>query len=227
MYKIEYNEETTLEGLLESFKILKETGIRAYVEIDSIKIYDSDPNLKEKLTKIFQSKKKDKEIKPVKQESIYRKISEKDKVAYEAIDKMTKTWKLSCDEVFKYYLGVSLKYIKPEYREGLKKNYIEVYSNDRFDKIRDIHLLASILLILEYKDVFVIQEKLNMFFLNISKEDAEMLNIVVKKIEDYAINGSLIKQCFSRAILDEDVEKSRKEAFTLSRRRKSKENNTL
>ena len=34
MYKIEVNNDTTLEGLLESFKNLKECGIERYVEIE-------------------------------------------------------------------------------------------------------------------------------------------------------------------------------------------------
>lgn len=120
MYKIEYNEETTLDGLLESFKILKNTGITAYVEIDGLKIYDNDPMLKERLTKIFQLKKTKKEDKSVEQSEMVIK-SGKDEIAFDAVDKMSKIWNLSCDEVFKYYLALSLKYIKPEYRAGLKK----------------------------------------------------------------------------------------------------------
>ena len=36
MYKIEFNDEMTLEGILESFKNLKEAEMKAYIEIDGI-----------------------------------------------------------------------------------------------------------------------------------------------------------------------------------------------
>jgi len=38
MYKIEINDETTLEGLIESFKNLRECNIEGYVEIDGMPI---------------------------------------------------------------------------------------------------------------------------------------------------------------------------------------------
>lgn len=81
--------------------------------------------------------------------------------------------------------------------------------------------MANILLILEHKDVFVIQEKLNMFFLNVSKEDKKLLNIVLNKIEDYATNGYLIKQCFCRDVMDEEVKQSREETLSLLKKRRN------
>ena len=114
--------------------------------------------------------------------------------------------KLSNNEVFKYYLGICLKYIKPEHRESIKRYYVESYSNDKYKKLRDIHLLANILLILEYGDVFLIQEKLNLLFLSLSRDDLKMIDdLFLRRIEKCAINGNLIKECFYRDILDDFI----------------------
>ena len=219
MYKIEFNNDTTLEGLLESFKNLKDCGINGYVEIDGVKIYESDSNLEKKLVTIFKSKKLNKSTRPIKAIKI-RKNQSKEETVYKEIAELSNCWNLSNNEVFKYYIGISLKYIKEEYREDLKKYYIHIYSDDKFEISRDLHLLANILLLLEYRDVFTIQEKLNTFFLNISKDDIEKLGITLGRIEKYGINGSKIKQCFYRDILDKDVENTRKALILTPKKKK-------
>ena len=83
---------------------------------------------------------------------------------------------------------------------------MESYSNDKYKKLRDIHLLANILLILEYGDVFLIQEKLNLLFLSLSRDDLKMIDdLFLRRIEKCAINGNLIKECFYRDILDDFI----------------------
>lgn len=210
MYKIEVNNDTTLEGLLESFKNLKECGIEGYVEIEGTEIFGSDDNLKDTLKEIFRSRKniEGTETPPIKEENpIIKEI----KYSLNLAD-------LKLNEVFKYYLGISLKYTKQEYREKLKKYYVDVYCQDNTERIRDIHLLANILLLLEYKDIFLIQEKLNLLFLNISKDDIEKLHFVILRIKKYAINGHLIDQCFYQDILNEVVENKEQEAGTSLKR---------
>ena len=57
LYRIEFNKETTLDGLLESFKNLKNCGINCYVTIGQTTIFGSDEKLEEKLEEIFKSRK--------------------------------------------------------------------------------------------------------------------------------------------------------------------------
>lgn len=220
MYKIEIYDDSTLEGLLESFKNLNECGIEGFIEINGIKIYGSDPKLKEKLTNVFQSNQKINE-EPTK-DSIEKEysIEEKQKIN-ETAKKMYGYWNLSNNEIFKYYLNICLKYTKSEFRDKLKKYYLNVYINDQYEKIRDIHLLANIMLILQHKDILIIQEKLNMLFLNLTKEDIEKLDLVLTKIEKYAINGYLINECFNRNILDEEVKKAKQDILILKQELKS------
>jgi len=120
---------------------------------------------------------------------------------------------------FKYYLGITLKYIKPEFRDEVMDYYILVYSNCKYESLRDLHLVANILTILEYKDGFIIQEKLNLFFLNLTKEDADKISFRLEcDLEKYAINGDLISKCFFNDILDEKKENTEKELLTLEKK---------
>ena len=60
--------------------------------------------------------------------------------------------------------------------------------------------------ILEYGDVFLIQEKLNLLFLSLSRDDLKMIDdLFLRRIEKCAINGNLIKECFYRDILDDFI----------------------
>ena len=59
---------------------------------------------------------------------------------------------------------------------------------------------------LEYGDVFLIQEKLNLLFLSLSRDDLKMIDdLFLRRIEKCAINGNLIKECFYRDILDDFI----------------------
>lgn len=223
MYKIELYEDSTLEGILESFKNLNECGIESFIEINGIKIFGSDPNLKEKITKIFRANNENIENNENSTKDLIEKeytIEEKEKIR-KLLKKKNEYWKLSQNEVFKYYLNVSLKYTKKEYRDKLKKYYLDIYTNEQYEEIRDIHLLANILLILEYKDILIIQEKLNMLFINLTKEDIDKLDLVLIKIEKYAINGYLIPECFNRNIIDEDIKKAEKDILILKQELKN------
>lgn len=220
MYKIDIYDDSTLDGVLESFKNLNECGIEGFIEINGIKIYGSDPKLKEKLTKIFQSNQKVNE--EATEDFIEKEYSiEEKEMINEKAQKMYGYWNLANNEVFKYYLNICLKYTKSEYRDKLKNYYLNIYLEDKYEKIRDIHLLASIMLILEYKDTLIIQEKLNMLFINLTKEDIDKLDLVLIKIEKYAINGYLIPECFNRNIIDEDIKKAEKDILILKQELKN------
>ena len=217
MYNIEVYEDTTLEGLLSSFKNLSEAGIVGCVKINGVTILGTDPHLEEKLTNL---KKKKKRKKPIIKKRDEGDIEKKLAIALEHLIKVNS---LSQNEVFKYYLGVCLQYIKPEYCDEFKKIYVQIYTNDKYICLRDIHLLASILLILEYKNPFLIQEKLNQFFLSVSREDIEKMNaIFFKTIEKYAVRGNLVARFFPDDILDDVVRKSREEVDRLVRVRDEK-----
>ena len=212
MYKIEINDDTTLEGLLTSFENLKDAGIRGYVEINGEKIYDSDPKLIEKLKNFFSAKQVN-ENESEKIENDYNNPTD------EAIHKQAILWNLSNNVLFTFYLGIALKYIKEEFKEKFKNYYISVYSDNKYEILRDLPLLANILLILEYKDIFIIQEKLNSLFLNLSPDDIINLDIVILRIKRYGIHGDLIDQCFSTHILDKDLEDAESEIKKLLKKK--------
>lgn len=216
MYKIEFNEETTLDGVFESFKNLKEAKIKCYIEINGEKFYDTDPNLKEKLIIAIKKAKRNK-IKKIK---LKENTSETDKELEKSTNKLTNLCSLSRNEVFKYYLNICLKYVKQEHREELINYYVKIYSDDKNIKLRDIHLFANIILILEYKDIVTIQEKLNLLFLNISQNDIEQLELTLINIEQLGINGHLIKECFDKNILSNAVEKAENEVLCLTKKQK-------
>ncbi len=216
MYKIEFNEETTLEGILESFKNLKEAKIKCYIEINGEKFYDTDPNLKEKLIIAIKKEKRNK----TKKIKLKENTSETDKELEKATNKLTNLRSLSRNEVFKYYLNICLKYVKKEHHEELINYYVKIYSDDTYKALRDIHLFANIILILEYKDVITIQEKLNLLFLNISQNDIEKLELTLINIEQLGINGHLIKDCFDRNVLNNAVEKAENEVLRLTKKQK-------
>ena len=212
MYKIEINDDTTLEGLLTSFENLKDAGIRGYVEINGEKIYDSDPKLTEKLKNFFSAKQVN-ENESEKIENDYNNPTD------EAIHKQAILWNLSNNVLFTFYLGIALKYIKEEFKEKFKNYYISVYSDNKYEILKDLPLLANILLILEYKDIFIIQEKLNSLFLNLSPDDIINLDIVILRIKRYGIHGDLIDQCFSTHILDKDLEDAESEIKKLLKKK--------
>lgn len=208
MYEIEINDDTTLTGLLQSFENLKDANIEGYIKINGEKIYYSGPNLIEKLKNFFNTKQPNQnETKKIKRHYTYP----------ETIHKQATLWTLSNNLLFTYYLGITLKYIKEENKEDLKNYYVNIYSDDKYESLRDLHLLANILLILEYKDLFIIQEKLNSLFLNLSANDIKKLNMVILKIKKYGINGNLINQCFSTNILAKELEETNNEIKKLKK----------
>ena len=56
------------------------------------------------------------------------------------------------NSVFNYYLGIALKYIKPEYKQDIIKYYINVYGDDSLNSMRDLHVFAQIVNILDNED---------------------------------------------------------------------------
>lgn len=217
LYKIEFSKETTLDGLLESFKNLKNCGINCYVVIGQTTIFGSDEKLEEKLKEIFKSRKQVTTSKFIEPENIEPQpvVIKSDDTDERNFHSYCKLQSLSHDEVFKFYLNVSLKYTKPEYKEKLKEHYIKTYSNDKYKDIRDIHLYANILLILNYKDPIIIEEKLALFFMNLSENDKVTLSLTLSNIKRYSINGYLVEHFFQEDILGKDIDKK----FPLKKKR--------
>ena len=57
MYKIEFNDEMTIEGIIESFKNLEDAEIESYIEIDGVKILWKDKDRDNKIKKVLQKHK--------------------------------------------------------------------------------------------------------------------------------------------------------------------------
>ena len=57
MYKIEFNDEMTIEGIIESFKNLEDAEIESYIEIDGVKILWNDKDRDNKIKKVLQKHK--------------------------------------------------------------------------------------------------------------------------------------------------------------------------
>ena len=58
MYKIEFNDEMTIEGILSSFNNLSEVGIVACIDINGVIISWNDINLEEKVKQEYVNYKK-------------------------------------------------------------------------------------------------------------------------------------------------------------------------
>ena len=55
MYKIEFNDEMTIEGIIESFKNLEDAEIESYIEIDGVKILWNDKDRDNKIKKYYKN----------------------------------------------------------------------------------------------------------------------------------------------------------------------------
>ena len=54
-YKIEIYAESTIEGIIESFKNLKNVGMQGYIEIENKKIYETSDNFVYLVVSYYQS----------------------------------------------------------------------------------------------------------------------------------------------------------------------------
>lgn len=153
MYKIEFNEDMTLEGILESFDNLKAAEIDAYIEINGIKIYSTDTNFKicisEEYKKYHDNHKKNINKKPVTQE-VNEKISMDEQVAKE---EYTDFSYLNQNKRFLFELGIVLEYTREEYKNMILLSEVYYYGPTKQKKVDEtdkyLNYTANILLILD------------------------------------------------------------------------------
>ena len=204
-YKIEIYAESTIEGIIESFKNLKDVGMQGYIEIENKKIYETSDNfvylveqeIKRQNQNVCNSETK------IKTNKITRKGSsseEKDLYNY-----MFHCLAVRLNSVFNYYFGIALKYIKPEYKQDIIKYYINVYGDDSLNSMRDLHVFAQIVNILDNEDKKIIIEKLNFMFANISKEDEDLLFLSLSKIRKYTYFGDLVDLFFNANVVENEM----------------------
>lgn len=204
-YKIEIYAESTIEGIIESFKNLKDVGMQGYIEIENKKIYETSDNfvylveqeIKRQNQNVCNSETKIKTNKITRKESS---SEEKDLYNY-----MFHCLAVRLNSVFNYYLGIVLKYIKPEYKQDIIKYYINVYGDDSLNSMRDLHVFAQIVNILDNEDKKIIIEKLNFMFANISKEDENLLFLSLSKIRKYTYFGDLVDLFFNANVVENEM----------------------
>ena len=201
-YKVDFNELMTREGLMESFKNLKEVGLDGYIEVDGKKYYASDPDLSISLDKIF-SKIKEKRRK------IYNELISTDE---EFSREMLYLDILSRDRMFCFHLKNSLKYIDKKNHNAFIEDYINRYSG-KSSKPKDIHFVSYLLLCLEEQDEIVRDEKISLFLLSLSEEDLGILNrSTLDTVKGYGKRGDFIYFIFDdNRVLEKIIEKKKDE----------------
>ena len=218
MYKIEFNEEMTIEGILESFKNLKEAELEAYIEIDGVKIYSNDDYLVEKIREAYEKHHtRDAKIEakpPIKWEKVLTKEEKlkeaRVRVAFaEAFDSSV----LSNNRVFKFELGIVLEYTKDEYKEFVMDQGISYYGPSYGDKLPDydryLNYESSILLILA-SEISDVQKRLEIRKIIDSKcvNDTERMkfSFAIQDIIKYTVYGDSLNKLLYTNILDKTVE---------------------
>ena len=160
MYKIEFNDEMTIEGIIESFKNLEDAEIESYIEIDGVKILWNDKDRDNKIKKVLQKhkmkreqdnciNKKDNSINLVDTE-----VKENDDMK-RVFDRRQDLYYLSQNKLFLFELGTVIKYTQSEYIDEMIEFYVSIYgfSSNNIKGIelsRDLNYMSELILILNY-----------------------------------------------------------------------------
>ena len=168
MYKIEFNEQMTINGILESFKNIKEAGEQAFIEINGVRIYHDEPKLESRITeeyrKYHETHRRTTEVR--------KEAPKKEKSLEETTgDALTNAFFLNNDPEFLFELGVVLEHTPEEKRKRLIDWYISVYgitSEQKSEDYKDLKYLSNLILILEddcslLKKRIQVQEMINSF----------------------------------------------------------------
>lgn len=213
MYKMELNEEMTADDVIQNFRVLTESKIESYVEIDGIKIYWND---EERDAKIREAMPKNKvqdhlgnnENQNIDSKKIYSKSPE-EKEKEKAFNKYCNLNILSQDIFFTFELGTVLKFTKPEDREDMMDYYIYIYEERNDDTVlKHLNYLAELALILnsnasETEKSLMIQAILNR--IGNDSNERQKLKLAFEKAKKYLLNGEEISKLFYLGILDEKV----------------------
>lgn len=218
MYKIEFNDEMTIEGIIESFKNLEDAEIESYIEIDGVKILWNDKDRDNKIKKVLQKhkmkrgqdnciNKEDNSINLVDTE-----VKENDDMK-RVFNRRQDLYYLSQNKLFLFELGTVIKYTQSEYIDEMIEFYVSIYgvSSNNIKGIelsRDLNYMSELILILNYNctDVekrFKIQEIINRISDN--EDEKYKFAISVGRIEKYIIDGKKIRKLLFLDILNDKL----------------------
>ena len=228
MYKIEFNDEMTIEGILSSFNNLNEVGIVSCIDINGVIIYGNDDNLEEKVKQeyIKYKERNKKSRQKIKQEECNDKLKSQDEMFYEILERRQDLYFLSNDVTFLFEIGVVLQYTKEEFKEDMLNFYISVYCNSSKNKegielLKNLNYMSSLLLIMN-DDSSLVQKQLKIQQIIdgvVNNEDEKYkLEVAVKRIEKYTIHGEKIRQLLFLDILNDKLSKKNDEINKILKR---------
>lgn len=218
MYKIEFNDEMTIEGIIESFKNLKDAEIESYIEIDGMKIFWNDKDRDNKVKQVLEKHKMKSQCNNCinkKENSINfvdTETEESDDMK-RVFNRRQDLYYLSKDKIFTFELGTIIKYTKLEHIDEMIEFYISVYggsSNNikEIELLRNLNYMCELTLILNYNctDVekrFKIQEIINRISDN--EDERYKFDISVRRIEKYIIDGKKIRELLFLDLLNDKL----------------------
>ena len=216
MYKIEFNDDMTLNGIIESFNNLQEVEIESFIEIDGVNIYWNDENrdavLKELLNKHKSNIKKTDNMNIEENNNAITNI-EVDDDTLKILNRRERLYWLSKNSVFTFELGTVLKYTKSEYIDAMIEYYVSIYDttntkDEKNELLRNLNYMSELILILksassENEKGLKIQNIIN----RIANNEIEKykFDISVKRIEQYIVGGEKIRELLYLDILNDKL----------------------
>lgn len=215
MYKIEFNDEMTIEGVLSSFNNLNEIGIVSYIDINGVIIYGNDDNLEWKIKQEYMKYKEKNEmsIEKIKQEEYVNISKKQEEVFNKILNSRQDLYFLSKDATFLFEIGIVLQYTKEKYKEDMLNYYISIYGNSSKNKegielAKNLDYMSNLLLVMN-DDSSLIQKqiKIQQIMNSICNDDDEKykLEIAIGRIEKYIIHGEKIRQLLFLDILNDKL----------------------
>ncbi len=218
-YKIEFNDDMTLNGIIDSFNNLQEAGIESFIEIDGVKIYWNDKNRNDILEKILHKHKSDiKNTSSIDSKENIKNNSittiEEDK-KLKPLSRRINLYPLSSNSIFTFELGTVLKYTKPEYVDNMLEYYVSVYdttsaNNENNKLLRNLNYMSELILILK-SDSSEIEKSLRIQSIinRIGDDEDEIFkfDVSVGRIEEYIVNGEKIRELLYLDILNDRLNK--------------------
>ncbi|MBR5369731.1 MAG: hypothetical protein IK137_00330 [Bacilli bacterium] len=218
MYKIEFNEEMTLEGILDSFKNLKEAEIEAYIEINGIRICSKDENFEEQIKEEY-TKYHEKDKKIIEEEQPKEVKKEIDKEVKIAGEECYDFFSLQNNKEFLFELSTVLEYTKEEYKNVVITSAVYNYGPTNYKKVeeRDKHLNyeATILLILDAYDNDARRRLEIMKIINDVSTDVKeytKFHFALDDVIRFTTRGEELKKLLCLDILDKPTE-AKKQAY--------------
>lgn len=222
MFEIEFNNETTIEGIISSYKNLKEAEIESYIIINGVKILGKDVNFEEKVRQEYIKYKNNKKL----SSKILKQAHSNNGKEQKQDDKISKIFEirndlyfLTKDPTFLFEIGVVLQYTKEENKEELLNYYINVYGHSSKNKLgielaKNLGYISNLLLIMEDDSTLIqkhlkIQQIINCVYGN--EDEKYKFETAIKIIENYTIHGKKIRELLFLDILNNELSKKNNE----------------